>query len=138
MYLKTVSYTFSVNNLTKCVSKVYLFVSSDNFERQIVDIDEENDEITFTTRSTYTFNKRKSLNLSRREKVTILNPAYIGTILTASKTNFNVNNYISLKSIQPLIINQATKTNNTHINNTPVNIFSYLYSLMVNWFIILL
>ncbi|XP_076673492.1 sensory neuron membrane protein 2 [Andrena cerasifolii] len=51
-------------------------------EKEIIDVDEETDEITYMAKSTYTFNKYKSLNLSRSDKVTILNPAYIGTILT--------------------------------------------------------
>ncbi|XP_043254647.1 sensory neuron membrane protein 2-like [Colletes gigas] len=58
------------------------FVYNELFEKQVIDVDEENDEITYTTRSTYTFNKRRSLMVSSHDKVTILNPAYIGSILT--------------------------------------------------------
>ncbi|XP_017881163.2 LOW QUALITY PROTEIN: sensory neuron membrane protein 2-like [Ceratina calcarata] len=50
------------------------------YEKQVIDVDEEMDEIKYTTKSTYTFNKAKSIDISNREKVTILNPAYIGTI----------------------------------------------------------
>ncbi|XP_053978858.1 sensory neuron membrane protein 1-like isoform X2 [Hylaeus volcanicus] len=56
------------------------FIYDETFEKQVIDIDEENDEITYTTRSTFAFNKRQSLNVTRHDKVTILNPAYIGTI----------------------------------------------------------
>ncbi|XP_076629150.1 sensory neuron membrane protein 2 [Colletes latitarsis] len=58
------------------------FVYNELFEKQVIDVDEENDEITYTTRSTYTFNKRRSLRVSSHDKVTILNPAYLGSILT--------------------------------------------------------
>ncbi|XP_076544714.1 sensory neuron membrane protein 2 [Osmia lignaria lignaria] len=51
-------------------------------EKQIIEVDEERDEIKYTTRSTYIFNKYKSINVSKHDKVTILNPAYIGTIKT--------------------------------------------------------
>ncbi|XP_054003933.1 sensory neuron membrane protein 2-like isoform X1 [Hylaeus anthracinus] len=56
------------------------FTYDETFEKQVIDIDEENDEITYTTRSTFAFNKRQSLNVTSHNKVTILNPAYIGTI----------------------------------------------------------
>lgn len=42
------------------------------------------DEITYTTKSTYSFNKELSVKLSKHDKITILNPAYIGTISMAS------------------------------------------------------
>lgn len=42
------------------------------------------DEITYTTKSTYSFNKDLSVKLSKHDKITILNPAYIGTISMAS------------------------------------------------------
>lgn len=61
------------------------------FEKQIIDVDEEADEITYVQKSTYTFNKHKSLNVSRSDKVTILNPAYIGTILTVSRNKRGFN-----------------------------------------------
>lgn len=42
------------------------------------------DEITYTTKSTYSFNKDLSVKLPKHDKITILNPAYIGTISMAS------------------------------------------------------
>lgn len=42
------------------------------------------DEITYTTKSTYSFNKDLSVKLSKHDKIIILNPAYIGTISMAS------------------------------------------------------
>lgn len=54
------------------------------FEKQIVDVDEELDEIIYDVKSTFTFDKYASLNISKRDTVTILNPAYIGTISMAS------------------------------------------------------
>lgn len=42
------------------------------------------DEITYTTKSTYSYNKDLSVKLSKHDKITILNPAYIGTISMAS------------------------------------------------------
>ena len=60
---------------------------SEIFEKQIINVDDEMDEIVYTTKSTYSFNKHLSLNLSKSDKVTILNPAYIGTISMASIIN---------------------------------------------------
>lgn len=42
------------------------------------------DEITYTTKSMYSFNKDLSVKLSKHDKITILNPAYIGTMSMAS------------------------------------------------------
>ncbi|XP_043516663.1 sensory neuron membrane protein 2-like [Frieseomelitta varia] len=56
------------------------FAYDEIFEKQIINVDDERDEIVYTTKSTYSFNKHLSLNLSKSDKVTILNPAYIGTI----------------------------------------------------------
>ncbi|CAK9829909.1 Sensory neuron membrane protein 2 [Anthophora retusa] len=56
------------------------FVYNEIFQRHVLDIDEEMDEITYVTKSLYNFNKDLSINVSKHDKVTILNPAYIGTI----------------------------------------------------------
>ncbi|XP_076238918.1 sensory neuron membrane protein 2 [Calliopsis andreniformis] len=52
------------------------------YEKKILDVDEEKDEITYLTKSTYTFNRHKSVNITSQDRVTILNPAYMGSILT--------------------------------------------------------
>ncbi|XP_076390158.1 sensory neuron membrane protein 2 isoform X2 [Megachile rotundata] len=51
-------------------------------EKFISYIDKEMDEIKYTTKSTYTFDRYQSLNFSKQDKIIILNPAYIGTIET--------------------------------------------------------
>ncbi|KZC04991.1 Sensory neuron membrane protein 2 [Dufourea novaeangliae] len=53
-------------------------------KRNILDIDEEADEIKYTTKAMFTFNRHKSVNVSSSDKVTMLNPAYVGTILMLS------------------------------------------------------
>ncbi|XP_043580137.1 lysosome membrane protein 2-like [Bombus pyrosoma] len=60
------------------------FTYDEILEKQIIDVDDTMDEITYTTKSTYSFNKDLSVKLSKHDKVTILNPAYIGTISMAS------------------------------------------------------
>lgn len=55
------------------------------FEKQIIDVDEETDEITYTATITYNFNKHLSVKTVKHDKITILNPAYIGTIGMVSK-----------------------------------------------------
>ncbi|CAL7943890.1 unnamed protein product [Xylocopa violacea] len=50
------------------------------YEKQVMDVDEELDEIVHTTTSKYTLNKKLSVPISRHDKVTVLNPAYIGAI----------------------------------------------------------
>lgn len=47
-------------------------------------MDEELDEIIYNVKSTFTFDKYASVNISKHDTVTILNPAYIGTISMAS------------------------------------------------------
>ncbi|KAK1135190.1 hypothetical protein K0M31_007961 [Melipona bicolor] len=56
------------------------FTYNEVLEKQIISVDDEMDEIVHTLKSTYSFNKHLSLNLSKSDKVTILNPAYIGTM----------------------------------------------------------
>ncbi|XP_076296400.1 sensory neuron membrane protein 2 isoform X2 [Lasioglossum baleicum] len=60
------------------------YVYDEDIQRYVQDINEETDEITYITRTMYTFNRRRSVNVSSREKITILNPAYVGTIVTLS------------------------------------------------------
>ncbi|XP_076379021.1 sensory neuron membrane protein 2 [Megalopta genalis] len=56
------------------------YVYNENFQRYVQEIDEEMDEITYVTRTMYTFNKEKSVKESSRDKVTILNPLYVGFV----------------------------------------------------------
>ncbi|XP_076659226.1 sensory neuron membrane protein 2 [Halictus rubicundus] len=65
------------------------YVYEENMQRYVQDVNEEMDEITYITRTMYTFNRRKSVNVSNREKVTILNPAYVGTLMTLSSLPSN-------------------------------------------------
>ncbi|XP_031773054.1 sensory neuron membrane protein 2-like [Apis florea] len=60
------------------------FTYREIYEKQIVDVDEELDEIIYNVKSTFTFDKYASVNISKHDTVTILNPAYIGTISMAS------------------------------------------------------
>ncbi|XP_031365828.1 sensory neuron membrane protein 2-like isoform X2 [Apis dorsata] len=66
------------------------FTYREVYEKQIVDVDEEFDEIIYDIKSTFTFDKYASVNISKRDTVTILNPAYIGTIsmLTTLPPNY--------------------------------------------------
>lgn len=61
---------------------------SERLEKKVVDIDEENDEISYLMKQTFAFNRHKSVNLSSHDKVTILNPAYVGAITAVSKNNY--------------------------------------------------
>ncbi|XP_031834419.2 sensory neuron membrane protein 2 [Nomia melanderi] len=57
------------------------FVYDEILQRHIQDTNVETDEINYIAVATYKFNSDKSVNASR-EKVTILNPAYMGSIIT--------------------------------------------------------
>lgn len=63
------------------------------------------DEIKYTTRSMYNFNKYRSINASKHDKVTILNPAYIGTIETVSR---NVNTGTNTGTNKNITFNHLT------------------------------
>ncbi|XP_078045116.1 sensory neuron membrane protein 2 [Augochlora pura] len=65
------------------------YVYNENYQRYMQDIDDELDEMTYVTKTIYTFNKHKSVNVSSRDKVTILNPAYVGSINMLSELPMN-------------------------------------------------
>ncbi|XP_017796760.1 PREDICTED: sensory neuron membrane protein 2-like isoform X2 [Habropoda laboriosa] len=56
------------------------FMYDEIYGRYVLDVDKETDEIKYVTKSLYSFNKESSMTVSRQDKVTILNPAYVGTI----------------------------------------------------------
>ncbi|OAD59694.1 Sensory neuron membrane protein 2 [Eufriesea mexicana] len=87
MHLTFACYLFNVTNPDEVMRGSYPNLAEvgpitydEIYEKQVMSVDEESDEITYITRSTYTFNKYLSLNITKRNKINILNPAYIGTI----------------------------------------------------------
>ncbi|XP_071864324.1 sensory neuron membrane protein 2, partial [Bombus fervidus] len=108
IYLTFTCYFFNVTNPDEVMSgsnpyfnEVGPFTYDEILEKQIIDVDDTMDEITYTTKSTYSFNKDLSVKLSKHDKITILNPAYIGTISMASIIAHEDESSITLSGLPP-------------------------------------